>query len=90
MVLYVEEIFPTAIKNVAIGFYFAIGLIGGVLAPFIVSLSTDLKISPVGSFGVIGLFAILIILSLKETLNKPIHDQIKEVQRKAFSFTILS
>lgn len=38
-ILHIEEVFPTSIKNSAIGFYFTFGLLGGVLAPFVVTFS---------------------------------------------------
>lgn len=61
MVLYTEEVFPTAIKNVAIGFYFGFGLCGGVLSPFYLSLCHYLNVSAVGMFGAVGIIAIAII-----------------------------
>ena len=88
MILYTEEVFPTAVKNVAIGFYFGFGLCGGVVAPFYISFSNKLNVSPVGMFGVIGIINIFLILKMKETLGKPIWDQIKEIERRVSSFKI--
>lgn len=67
MILYTEEVFPTVIKNVAIGFYFGFGLCGGVVAPFYITFSKHLHVSPVGMFGIIGIVNILLIFYLKET-----------------------
>jgi hypothetical protein len=50
------------------------GLLGGVIAPFIVSLANDMSINIVGVFGVIGLGSFFIICALDETLNMPIRD----------------
>ena len=41
-------------------------------------------------FGGLGIIAVVIILNLKETLNKPIYHQIKEVEKRnnsSFVFT---
>ncbi len=57
MVLYVEEIFPTCIKNVAIGFYFGFGLSGGVLSSYIVVNNKNALVI----FGCISFVGLLII-----------------------------
>jgi len=82
MILYVEEIFPTCIKNFGIGFYFAVGLAGGIVSPYIVTISNQIGISPVGVFGVIGIIGLIISLFLEETLNKPMKMNIPELEAK--------
>jgi hypothetical protein len=58
MILYVEEIFPTCIKNVAIGFYFGFGLSGGIVSSYIVFINPDRTLVIFGCISIVGLFII--------------------------------
>ncbi len=81
-ILHIEEAFPTSIKNSAIGVYFAMGMLGGVIAPFIITLANEKSLSPVGVLGLMGFMAFALICMMKETLGLPLKEQIPEMERE--------
>jgi len=75
------EIFPTSIRNSAMGLMSVAARVGGILAPFIVllgSLATNLQFTV---FGLLSLTAGLLNLRLPETLGKPLPDNMTHMER---------
>jgi len=74
------EIFPTTIRNSAMGIMSVAARVGGILAPFIVllgSVSTNLQFTV---FGLLSLTAGLLNLRLPETLGSPLPDTMQDME----------
>ncbi|KAG7015228.1 Organic cation/carnitine transporter 4, partial [Cucurbita argyrosperma subsp. argyrosperma] len=69
--LYLEELFPTAVRNTAMGCATLAIQMGAVLAPFVVLLGGGLAF---GVFAVCGLVGGSLVFFLPETVNKPLYD----------------
>jgi len=80
MFVYTAELFPTSMRNTAVGTCSLFARIGGMLAPQVVSLGTLYFHSlPLIFMGVISLIGGILILGfLPETLGKPLPDTIKD------------
>ncbi|CAK7338321.1 unnamed protein product [Dovyalis caffra] len=71
--IYTAELFPTVVRNVALGCATQAAQMGAILAPFIVVLGGSL---PFAIFAVCGLAGGLLAFFLPETLNRPLYDTI--------------
>lgn len=69
--LYLEELFPTVVRNAAIGAATLAIQMGAVMAPFVVVLGGRLTF---GVFAGCGLVGGILVFFLPETLNKPLYD----------------
>lgn len=69
--LYLEELFPTVVRNVAMGGAALAIQTGAVLAPFVVVLGGGLAF---GVFAGCGLLGGILVFFMPETLNKPLYD----------------
>ncbi|CAK9317658.1 unnamed protein product [Citrullus colocynthis] len=69
--LYVAELFPTVVRNVALGCASQATQMGAILAPFVVVLGGRW---PFLVFGVCGIVGGLLMFLLPETLNRPFYD----------------
>uniref|UniRef100_A0A1J3D792 Organic cation/carnitine transporter 4 n=1 Tax=Noccaea caerulescens TaxID=107243 RepID=A0A1J3D792_NOCCA len=69
--IYIAELFPTVVRNVALGCATQMSQMGAILAPFVVVLGEEL---PFGVFAVCGLVGGGLAFYLPETLNKPLYD----------------
>ncbi|XP_037094065.1 organic cation transporter protein-like [Pollicipes pollicipes] len=78
--VYGAELFPTDVRNSAIGMSSASGRIGSILAPFIASLGTESQVLPMSIFGVLSLIAGLVTLLLPETYGQNLPDSIEEAE----------
>ena len=80
MFVYTAELFPTSMRNTAVGTCSLFARIGGMLAPQVVSLGNLCFPSlPLVFMGVLSLIGGLLILALlPETLGKPLPDTIKD------------
>ncbi|XP_028396515.1 solute carrier family 22 member 15-like [Dendronephthya gigantea] len=78
--VYSAELIPTAVRNFAMGTCSMTARIGGILAPFIVTLAIVDKKLPMLLFAGTGIFAGLIGLFLPETLNHPIAETLDELE----------
>lgn len=75
---YIPELFPTAVRSLAMGLISGAGTIGSVICPYVITFSKQLKISPLISLGFIGLFSLVAAFPMKETLNEPLPEGIEE------------
>lgn len=80
--LYTAELFPTKVRNVAVGMASTFARIGSISAPYIVDLLGSVHAGiPVVIFGICSASAGLFSLMLPETLNKKLPESVAEVER---------
>jgi len=81
--VYAPELYPTEVRTIGIGFAGAVGRIGGIIAPFLIMLQDNEKLSflPYLIFGILAIIAGISILLLPETTGKPILQSIQEVEK---------
>lgn len=82
--LYTAELFPTNVRNVAVGTASTFARVGSISAPYIVDLlGADNPALPVIIFGIFSVSAGLLSLMLPETLNKVLPESVSEIERNA-------
>jgi len=82
--LYTAELFPTSVRNVAVGAASTFARIGSMSAPYIVDLLGAVHAGiPAIIFGIAATLAGLCSLMLPETLNRKMPDSVAEVERSA-------
>ncbi|KAL3508581.1 hypothetical protein ACH5RR_027982 [Cinchona calisaya] len=69
--IYTVELFPTVVRNAALGCATQAAQMGAILAPFVVVLGGGL---PFAIFGGCGILGGILAFYLPETLNKPLYD----------------
>ena len=72
--IYTTELFPTVVRNVALGSTMQAARMGAISAPFVVVLGGWL---PFGAFAACGLIGGMFAFYLPETLNMPLYDTFK-------------
>ncbi|KAI5059327.1 hypothetical protein GOP47_0025646 [Adiantum capillus-veneris] len=81
--LYTTELFPTVVRNVALGLANQAGAVGSIMAP-IVALSAHVNTSfPFFIIGVASLVGGILAINLPETLNRPFHETLEGMRRSA-------
>ncbi|KAJ4803641.1 Organic cation transporter-related family protein [Rhynchospora pubera] len=78
LLIYSAEIFPTAIRNTAIGFVREAGLLAGVVAPILAAEGQNNRFWSFGFFGLVIMLCGLSCLCLPETKGKELTDHIEE------------
>ncbi|CAB4070220.1 SLC22A4_5 [Lepeophtheirus salmonis] len=79
--LYTAELFPTPVRNVAVGAASTFARIGSMIVPYIVDLLGAAHAAiPVIIFGIVSFTAGLFSLMLPETLNKKMPESVAEVE----------
>merc|ERR1711878_87233 len=82
--LYTAELFPTKVRNVAVGTASTFARIGSMSAPYIVDLLGAIHAGiPAIIFGIVATIAGLLSLMLPETLNRKMPESVAEVERSA-------
>ncbi|PNT61909.1 hypothetical protein BRADI_5g22900v3 [Brachypodium distachyon] len=69
--IYTAELFPTVVRNAALGCTSQASQMGAILAPLVVVLGERV---PFAVFGVSGIVGGLLVFYLPETMNKPLYD----------------
>ena len=69
-------------------FFFFINLGNGII-PYIMDFAIKSNIPPLVAFGIIGLFGSLSFIFLKETINEPLEDEIRELSRSESDFSLI-
>ncbi|CAM0902465.1 unnamed protein product [Alopecurus aequalis] len=69
--IYTAELFPTVVRNVALGCTSQASQMGAIVAPLVVVLGEQV---PFAVFGVSGIIGGLLVFYLPETMNKPLYD----------------
>ncbi|KAL4464318.1 hypothetical protein ABPG72_017104 [Tetrahymena utriculariae] len=82
--IWIAELFPTTVRNLALGFSSALGTIGSTAAPFMKTLCQNLSISPMIPLGVIGIAGVACSFPLSETRGQKLQDQIEEIRDPEF------
>ncbi|KAK5772541.1 hypothetical protein PVK06_048830 [Gossypium arboreum] len=75
--IYTAELFPTVVRNAALGSATQAAQMGAILAPFVVVLG---GILPFLVFGICGLVGGMLAYCLPETLNKPLYDTMRGIE----------
>lgn len=78
--IYTSELYPTVVRNMAIGASSTSMRIGSMLAPFISDTVVSVPWMPTAIFGVAALVAGLVCLLLPETKGTTLPDSIEDVQ----------
>jgi OCT family organic cation transporter-like MFS transporter 4/5 len=82
--LYTAELFPTSVRNVAVGAASTFARIGSMSAPYIVDLLGAVHAGiPAIIFGIVATIAGLLSLMLPETLNRKMPESVAEIERSA-------
>merc|ERR1712172_392096 len=80
--LYTAELFPTPVRNVAVGGASTFARIGSMSAPYIVDILGKVSAGiPTVIFGAASIIAGLLSLLLPETLNKKLPETVADVER---------
>ncbi|KAK9503273.1 hypothetical protein O3M35_011879 [Rhynocoris fuscipes] len=81
IILHTSELFPTSNRNSAIGTSLTMAQLGAIVAPFIVDILGNIGwYIPSTLCGIVSVIAGLLILMLPETNNKPLPDQLQDVE----------
>ncbi|KAH9323186.1 hypothetical protein KI387_017825 [Taxus chinensis] len=72
--IYTAELFPTVVRNAALGMTSVAGNIGAIFAPLVVVLAAINPSLPFGVIGACGVAGGLVALKLPETLNRPLYE----------------
>ncbi|XP_065212953.1 organic cation transporter protein-like isoform X2 [Planococcus citri] len=86
--LYTSELFPTAIRNTAIGASITMSHVGTLVSPYIVDILGPIKwYIPSTMFGLFAVFSMIAVLPLPETKNQPLFSTVEEMNEEAASRT---
>ena len=76
--LYCGELFPTVVRNAAVGFSSMVGRVGSIIAPFVVQLKDESSWLPPFMFAVIPFLAFFVTMLLPETKGCELTTTIEE------------
>eukprot|EP00930_Biecheleria_cincta_P096439 TRINITY_DN88292_c0_g1_i1.p1 TRINITY_DN88292_c0_g1~~TRINITY_DN88292_c0_g1_i1.p1 ORF type:complete len:524 (-),score=63.32 TRINITY_DN88292_c0_g1_i1:66-1406(-) len=78
--VYAAELFPTVLRSLAMGACSTWARVGGVVAPAVVSLSSIFEAFPLMIMGIVAFLAGILILTLPETVGKPLPESVEDCQ----------
>ncbi|XP_056263572.1 solute carrier family 22 member 4-like isoform X2 [Pseudoliparis swirei] len=82
MFAYIAELYPTLLRNTAVGICSTAGRLGNCIAPYLVTLNTYLLHLPyivIGSLGIVAAFAALFI---PETFGRPLPETMQQMHQR--------
>lgn len=79
--IYTTELFPTVVRNAALGLASQAAGIGSVIAPFVVVVGHFAPSLPFLLFGVLALAGAVLASRLPETLNQPLYDTMEGMEK---------
>ncbi|KAM8899190.1 solute carrier family 22 member 4-like isoform 2-T2 [Spinachia spinachia] len=82
MFAYMAELFPTLLRNTAVGMCSTVGRLGNCIAPFLVTLNSHLLHLPYIVIGTLAFAAATSVLFLPETFGKPLPETIQQMQKR--------
>ncbi|XP_078699438.1 organic cation transporter protein-like isoform X5 [Branchiostoma floridae x Branchiostoma belcheri] len=78
--VYSAEVFPTVVRNMGLGVATMLARVGGIIAPFVYLLADTWRPLPLLTFGLVSIFSGLTMLTMPETLGKPLPNTIASVE----------
>ncbi|KAF7822829.1 organic cation/carnitine transporter 4 [Senna tora] len=84
--IYTAELFPTVVRNAALGCATQASQVGAILAPFVVVLGGGM---PFAVFAMCGIMGGILAFYLPETLNKPLYDTFAGMANGEYGSTLL-
>ncbi|XP_066279580.1 organic cation transporter protein-like [Branchiostoma lanceolatum] len=78
--VYSAEVFPTVVRNMGLGVATMLARVGGIIAPFIYLLADTWRPLPLLTFGLMSIVSGLTMLTMPETLGKPLPNTIASVE----------
>ncbi|XP_076921983.1 organic cation/carnitine transporter 4-like [Bidens hawaiensis] len=85
--VYAMELFPTVVRNAALGSARQVGQIGAILVPFVVVMDASISFMVFGACGIVGG---ILTLFLPETLNRPLYDTMNGMEDETNKLSILA
>lgn len=79
--IYTSELFPTVVRNAALGLTTQMAGIGSIIAPTVVVLGRYYSFLPFAIFGVMAMMGAVLSLGLPETLHQPLFETMNTMQR---------
>lgn len=79
--IYTCELFPTVVRNAALGLACEAGQIGAIIAPLVVVMVTVNPSLPFAVMGVSGIIGGLLAFKLPETLNRPLYETMGALEK---------
>jgi len=79
--IYTCELFPTVVRNAALGLACEAGHIGAIIAPLVVVMVTVNPSLPFAVIGVSGIVGGVVALKLPETLNRPLYETMGALEK---------
>eukprot|EP00928_Gymnodinium_smaydae_P026613 TRINITY_DN20841_c0_g1_i1.p1 TRINITY_DN20841_c0_g1~~TRINITY_DN20841_c0_g1_i1.p1 ORF type:complete len:546 (+),score=59.44 TRINITY_DN20841_c0_g1_i1:52-1638(+) len=79
--VYCAELFPTVVRSAAMGLSSSAARVGGVVAPVVVMLGSAWAVLPLMIFGAAAIVAGLLILTMPETLGKPMPETMEDCEK---------
>lgn len=79
--IYTSELFPTVVRNAALGLTTQMAGIGSIIAPTVVVLGRYYSFLPFAIFGVMAMVGAVLSLGLPETLHQPLFETMQSMQR---------
>lgn len=80
--MYVQDLFPTDVRNTAVGIAAFFAQLGSCIAPYVVELGRDNPNVIYGSCLVISFFVFMVVLSLPETDKDALPDTLSDIDRE--------
>ena len=80
LITYTSESYPTEVRTLGLGLTMSTGRLGAIAMPFIVAWLDNTQVSPLFSFGVAGLIALIFIYFLPETYGRILKDYVQEMK----------
>nr|XP_040037474.1 solute carrier family 22 member 4-like isoform X1 [Gasterosteus aculeatus aculeatus]XP_040037475.1 solute carrier family 22 member 4-like isoform X1 [Gasterosteus aculeatus aculeatus]XP_040037476.1 solute carrier family 22 member 4-like isoform X1 [Gasterosteus aculeatus aculeatus]XP_040037477.1 solute carrier family 22 member 4-like isoform X1 [Gasterosteus aculeatus aculeatus] len=82
MFAYMAELYPTLLRNTAVGICSTVGRLGNCIAPFLVTLNIYLRHLPYIVMGTLAFGAATSVLFLPESFGKPLPETIHQMQKR--------
>uniref|UniRef100_A0A8C2ZUR3 Major facilitator superfamily (MFS) profile domain-containing protein n=1 Tax=Cyclopterus lumpus TaxID=8103 RepID=A0A8C2ZUR3_CYCLU len=82
MFAYIAELYPTLLRNTAVGVCSTVGRLGNCIAPFLITLNTYVLHLPYIIIGTLGCVAALAALYIPESFGQPLPETIQQMHKR--------